>query len=106
MRRPRGREPSGLLSRAEWPYSGGLLPVMLLKGQLGVALDGSHHRTRVLLLTVGLMAGAAVGAITMAFLAVAAYGRGYADASRERDQWRSELAARRHHLRSMVRSAA
>ena len=80
--------------------------------------DVSHHKSRsasrfaseprpsVLLLTVGLMAGAAVGAITMAFLAVAAYERGYADASTKRDQWRSELAARRRTPRSTVRSAA
>ena len=71
-----------------------------------MALDASHHRTSVLLLTVGLMAGAAAGAITMAFLAVAAYERGYADAATNRDHWRSELAARRRTPRRTVRSAA
>lgn len=55
---------------------------------------------------VGLMAGAAVGTIAMAFLAVAAYERGYAEASRERNQWRLELAARRRVPGSTVRSAA
>jgi len=60
----------------------------------------------VLLLTIGLIAGAAVGAIAMAFLAVAAYDRGYADAFRQRNQWRLELAARHHPTHSTARSAA
>jgi hypothetical protein len=47
------------------------------------------------LLTFGLFAGAALGAIVMAFLALAAYDHGYADAARRRDEWRTELRARR-----------
>jgi hypothetical protein len=47
------------------------------------------------LLLLGLIAGAGIGAIAMAFLAVAAYDRGYADASRGRAEWRRERAARR-----------
>ena len=58
-----------------------------------------------LLLILGLVAGAAVGAIAMAFLAVAAYDRGYADASGRRSEWRLELAARRR-VAHTVRSAA
>jgi hypothetical protein len=48
-------------------------------------------------------AGAAAGAIALAFLAVTEYGRGYDDAIHRRNEWRVELAARRstsHHARS------
>jgi hypothetical protein len=57
------------------------------------------------LLTVGLFVGAALGAIVMAFLALAAYDHGYADAARRRDEWRTELQARRQ-ADKKVRSAA
>lgn len=58
-----------------------------------------------LVLTIGLVAGAAVGSIVMAFLSVAAYQRGYADATMRRAAWRSELRAR-HAVRPAVRTAA
>lgn len=58
------------------------------------------------LLLIGLVAGAAVGAIAMAFLAIAAYDRGYADAWRQRNDWRLELAVRRGAADRTVRSAA
>lgn len=48
-----------------------------------------------LTLIVGLFAGAAAGAIAMAFLAAAQYRRGYEDAVRRRDLWRLDLVARR-----------
>jgi len=60
----------------------------------------------VLLLWVGLVCGAAVGAIAIAFLAAAAYDRGYADAAQRRNEWRVELAARRRAAQITVRSAA
>lgn len=58
-----------------------------------------------LLLTIGLVAGAAVGSIVMGFLSVAAYARGYADAAQRRDAWRTELVTR-HAARTVARSAA
>jgi len=58
------------------------------------------------LLLIGLVAGAAVGAIAMTFLAIAAYDRGYADAWRRRNDWRLELALRRGAADRRVRSAA
>jgi hypothetical protein len=57
------------------------------------------------LLTVGLFAGAAFGAIVMAFLAIAAYDQGYEDATQRRGEWRIELQAR-HRPAKKVRSAA
>jgi hypothetical protein len=57
------------------------------------------------LLLIGLVAGAAVGAVAMALLAIAAYDRGYAEASRRRNLWRLELVARRSAAKK-VRSAA
>jgi hypothetical protein len=57
-------------------------------------------------LLIGLVAGAAVGAIAMTFLAIAAYDRGYADAWRRRNDWRLELALRRGAADRRVRSAA
>jgi hypothetical protein len=57
------------------------------------------------LLIVGLFAGAALGAIVMAFLAIAAYDRGYADAAHRRGEWRIELDARQQ-AATKVRSAA
>jgi hypothetical protein len=57
------------------------------------------------LLLVGLFAGAAIGAVGMGFLAVAAYDRGYADASHQRHEWRLELTARRR-AANKIRSAA
>jgi hypothetical protein len=57
------------------------------------------------LLTVGLFAGAAFGAIVMAFLAIAAYDHGYDDAAHRRGEWRIELQARRQAAKK-VRSAA
>jgi TRAP-type C4-dicarboxylate transport system permease large subunit len=58
-----------------------------------------------LLFTAGLLAGASVGSIVMAFLSIAAYQRGYAEATQRRDAWRSELRARRH-LGAAARTAA
>lgn len=58
-----------------------------------------------LLLTIGLFAGAALGAVVMAFLAVSAYGHGYRDAALRRNEWRIELQAR-HQAADRVRSAA
>jgi hypothetical protein len=58
-----------------------------------------------LLLTIGLFAGAALGAVVMAFLAISAYDHGYRDAAQRRNQWRIELQAR-HHAALKVRSAA
>lgn len=58
-----------------------------------------------LVLTIGLVAGAAVGSLVMAFLSVAAYQRGYADATMRREAWRSELRAR-HAVRPAVLTAA
>jgi hypothetical protein len=58
------------------------------------------------LLLIGLVAGAAVGAIGMAFLGIAAYDRGYADAWRRRNEWRLELAVRRGAADHKIRSAA
>lgn len=58
-----------------------------------------------LLLTIGLFAGAALGAVVMAFLAIAAYDRGYDDAARRRGEWRIELASRRQ-AAEKLRSAA
>jgi hypothetical protein len=46
-------------------------------------------------LIVGLFAGAAAGAIAMAFLAGTEYRRGYDDAVRRRNEWRLELVTRR-----------
>jgi hypothetical protein len=46
-------------------------------------------------LLIGLVLGGALGTIAMAFLASAAYDRGYADAWRQRREWRTELAQRR-----------
>jgi hypothetical protein len=60
----------------------------------------------VLLLWIGLVCGAAIGAIAMAFLAAAAYDRGYADAARLRNERRRELEARRRAAHVVVRSAA
>jgi uncharacterized membrane-anchored protein YhcB (DUF1043 family) len=58
-----------------------------------------------LLLTIGLVAGAAVGSIVMSLLSIAAYQRGYANAMQRRDAWRSELRTR-HAARSAARTAA
>lgn len=58
-----------------------------------------------LLLTIGLFAGAALGAIVMAFLAISAYDHGYSDAAHQRGEWRIELQAR-HQAAEKVRSAA
>lgn len=58
-----------------------------------------------LLLTIGLVAGTAVGSIVMAFLSVAAYERGYADAAQRRDAWRTELVMR-HAARPVARRVA
>ena len=56
-------------------------------------------------LLIGLVLGGALGAIAMAFLASVAYERGYADAWRQRREWRTELTHRgAGHPR--VRSAA
>jgi len=41
-----------------------------------------------LLLTIGLFAGAALGSVVMAFLAISAYDRGYRDAAQRRGEWR------------------
>jgi len=46
-------------------------------------------------LLIALALGGALGAIAMAFLARAAYDRGYADAWRQRREWRTELVQRR-----------
>lgn len=46
-------------------------------------------------LLVALALGGALGAIATAFLASAAYDRGYADAWRQRREWRTELVQRR-----------
>lgn len=59
-----------------------------------------------LLFWIGLVSGAAIGAIAIAFIAASAYDRGYAEATRRRNEWRIELAARRHAAHVMVRSAA
>lgn len=48
-----------------------------------------------LALLVSLALGAGLGAIAMAFLASAAYDRGYTDAWRQRHEWRTELTLRR-----------
>lgn len=58
-----------------------------------------------LLLTIGLFAGAALGAVVMAFLAVSAYDHGYRDAALRRNEWKTELQAR-HQAAGRVRSAA
>ena len=58
-----------------------------------------------LLLTIGLFAGAALGTVVMAFLAVSAYDHGYRDAAQRRNEWRIELQARRQ-AAEKVRSAA
>ena len=72
----------------------------------GEAVRRWNHGVAVLLLTVGLIAGTAVGTIAMAFLAIATYERGYADGSGDRNPLRFELAARRRIRRSTARSAA
>jgi len=58
-----------------------------------------------LLLTIGLFAGAALGSVVMAFLAISAYDRGYRDAAQRRGAWRIELRAR-HQAAERARSAA
>jgi hypothetical protein len=58
-----------------------------------------------LLLTVGLFAGAALMAVVMAFLAISAYDHGYRDATQRRGEWRFELQAR-HQAAERARSAA
>jgi len=58
-----------------------------------------------LLLTVGLFAGAALMAVVMAFLAISAYDHGYSDAAHQRREWRIELQAR-HQAGAKARSAA
>lgn len=56
-------------------------------------------------LILAFFAGAAAGAIALAFLASTEYGRGYDDAVHRRNEWRLELAARRAGAHP-VRSAA
>jgi hypothetical protein len=58
-----------------------------------------------LLLTIGLFAGAALGSVVMAFLAISAYHHGYRDAAQRRGEWRIELQAR-HQVAEKARSAA
>lgn len=47
----------------------------------------------------GLVVGLALGLVTVGFLAIAAYQRGYAEAAGQRKQWRAELVARRAAVR-------
>lgn len=53
-----------------------------------------------------LIIGVALGTIVMGFLAIAAYERGFGDATYRRTEWRAELSARRRAHRSLVRRAA
>lgn len=46
------------------------------------------------LLAIGFIAGIALGILTIGFLAVGAYNRGYDDALFRRKDWRAELVAR------------
>ena len=59
-----------------------------------------------LLLTIGLFAGAALGAVVMAFLAISAYDHGYSDAAHQRSEWKIELQARRQAAERARRVAA
>jgi predicted membrane chloride channel (bestrophin family) len=51
---------------------------------------------------VGLIVGLALGMIVIGFLAVAAYQRGFEDASGKRRVWRAELVARRAAVRTVA----
>ena len=47
-----------------------------------------------MLFAFGLVAGLALGLIVVGFLAIAAYDRGFRDATYRRKEWRAELVAR------------
>ncbi len=52
-------------------------------------------------LILGIVAGLALGVVTVGFLAIAAYERGAADAAGQRKEWRAELVARRAAVRAV-----